>query len=198
VAKIDGATGKVTVNPETTFSAVGETHFVCPSASGGKDFQAGAYSPMTNAMYYGLENMCANQTSLDKGSMYAINARAQIAPGTQNIGTLFAISAETGKTLWRYDQRAGMMSVVATGGGLLFAGDTSGHFRAFDQDSGKILWETNLGAPVTGYPITYLARGKQYVAVSVGNSLASSSINRLAEELRPGNASNVFVFALPQ
>jgi len=129
--------------------------------------------------------------------MYAINARAQ-APGTQNIGTLFAISAETGKTLWRYDQRAGMMSVVATGGGLLFAGDTSGHFRAFDQDSGKILWETNLGAPVTGYPITYLARGKQYVAVSVGNSLASSSINRLAEELRPGNASNVFVFALPQ
>jgi alcohol dehydrogenase (cytochrome c) len=198
VAKIDGATGKVTVNPETTFSAVGETHFICPSASGGKDFQAGAYSPMTNAMYYGLQNICANQTALDKGSMYAINARAQIAPGTQNIGTLFAISAETGKTLWRYDQRAGMMSVVATGGGLLFAGDTSGHFRAFDQDSGKIVWETNLGAPVTGYPITYLARGKQYVAVSVGNSLASSSINRLAEELHPGNASNVFVFSLPQ
>ena len=31
VAKIDGATGKVTVNPETTFSAVGETRFVCPT-----------------------------------------------------------------------------------------------------------------------------------------------------------------------
>ena len=69
-----------------------------------------------------------------------------------------------------------MMSVVATGGGLLFAGDTNGRFRAFDQDSGKILWETNLGAPVTGYPITYSVRGKQYVAVSVGNSLASSSL----------------------
>jgi hypothetical protein len=47
-------------------------------------------------------------------------------------------------------------------------------------------------------PIRQLAQGKQYVAVSVGNSLASSSINRLAEELHPGNASNVFVFALPQ
>jgi outer membrane protein assembly factor BamB len=129
--------------------------------------------------------------------MYSFNARAEIAPGTQNIGSLFAISAETGKTLWRYDQRAPMMSVVATGGGLLFAGDTNGRFRAFDQDSSKILWETNLGAPVTGYPITYSVRGKQYVAVSVGNSLASSSLNRLAEELRPGNASNVFVFALP-
>ena len=101
VAKIDGATGKVMVNSETTFRAVGETHFICPSTSGGKDFQAGAYNPMTNAMYYGLQNLCANQTSLDKGSMYAFTARAQIAPGTQNIGTLFAISAETGKTLWR-------------------------------------------------------------------------------------------------
>jgi hypothetical protein len=35
---------------------------------------------------------------------------------------MFAISAETGKTMWRYDQLAGMMSVVATGGGLLFRG----------------------------------------------------------------------------
>jgi len=43
-----------------------------------------------------------------------------------------------------------------------------------------------------------LTGAKQYVAVSVGNSLASSSINRLAEELHPGNASNVFVFTLPQ
>jgi len=197
VSGIDGATGKVTVNPETTFSAPGETHFVCPTPNGGKDFQAGAYSPMTNAMYYGLQNTCSNQTALEKGTMYAFNARAQIAPDTSNIGTLFAISAETGKTLWRYDQRAGMMSVVATSGGVLFAGDTNGRFRAFDLETGKILWETSLGAPVTGYPITYSVRGKQYVAVSVGNSLASSGINRLAEELRPGNASNVFVFALP-
>ncbi len=197
VANIDGATGKVTVNPDTTFTAAGQTRFVCPTASGGKDFQAGAYSPDTNAMYYGLQNTCAQQTAIDNGSMYDFNARAEIAPGTQNIGSLFAISAETGKTLWRYDQRAGMMSVVATGGGVLFAGDTNGRFRAFDQDSGKILWETNLGAPVTGYPITYSVRGKQYVAVSVGNALATSSLNRLAEELHPGNASNVFVFALP-
>jgi alcohol dehydrogenase (cytochrome c) len=197
VANIDGATGKVTVNPDTTFTAAGQTRFICPTASGGKDFQAGAYSPDTNAMYYGLQNTCAQQTAIDNASMYSFNARAEIAPGTQNIGSLFAISAETGKTLWRYDQRSAMMSVVATGGELLFAGDTNGRFRAFDQGSGKILWETNLGAPVTGYPITYSVGGKQYVAVSVGNSLASSSLNRLAEELRPGNASNVFVFALP-
>jgi hypothetical protein len=38
--------------------------------------------------------------------------------------------------------------------------------------------------------------GKQYVAVSVGNSLVSSGLNRLAPELLPSNSSNIFVFAL--
>jgi alcohol dehydrogenase (cytochrome c) len=130
-------------------------------------------------------------------SAYSFNSRAKIAPGTENVGTIFAISAETGKTLWKYEQRAGMMSLVATGGRLIFGGDTNGKFMAFDQDSGKVLWQVNLGSPVTGYPITYSAGGKQYVAVSVGNSLVSSGLNRLTPELRPSNVSNVFVFALP-
>ena len=198
VSKIDGATGAVTVNPETTFTKVDETHFICPTVNGGKGFQAGAYSPLTNAMYYGLQNTCADQTALNNSSAYSFNARARIAPGTENIGTLFAISVETGKTLWRYDQRAGMMSSVATGGGLIFTGDTNGHFRAFDQQNGAVLWDVNLGSPVTGYPITYSVGGKQDVAVSTGNSLVSSGLNRLAPDLKPSNASNIVVFALPE
>jgi len=90
------------------------------------------------------------------------------------------------------------MSLVTTGGGLVFGGDTGGRFRAFDQQSGKVLWEVNLGAPVTGYPITYSASGKQYVAVSTGSSLVSSGVNRLAPDLKPGNNNAVFVFALPE
>jgi PQQ-dependent dehydrogenase (methanol/ethanol family) len=198
VSNIDGATGKVTVNPETLFTKAGETHFVCPTTSGGKGFQAGAYSPATNVMYYGLQNACTQQTALANNSAYSFNARTQIAPGTENLGTLFAISAETGKTMWRNDQRAGMMSSVATGGGLVFTGDMIGKFRAFDDATGKILWEVNLGSPITGYPITYSVGGRQYVAVSTGNSLVSGAINRLAPELKTGNASNIYVFALPQ
>jgi alcohol dehydrogenase (cytochrome c) len=89
-----------------------------------------------------------------------------------------------------------MMSSLATAGGLVFTGDTNGMFRAFDDQTGAILWSINLGSPVTGYPITYAVRGKQYVAVSVGNSLVSSGVNRLAPELLPSNSSNIFVFAL--
>jgi alcohol dehydrogenase (cytochrome c) len=198
VSKIDGATGAVTVNPETTFTEAGQTKFVCPTPNGGKDFQAGAYSPLTNAMYYGLQNTCMDMTAINNpNSAYSFNSRAKVSPGTENVGTIFAVSAETGKTLWKYEQRAGMMSLVATGGRLIFGGDTNGRFRAFDQDSGRVLWEVNLGSPVTGYPITYSVGGKQYVAVSVGNSLVSSGLNRLTPELHPSNVSNVFVFALP-
>src|SRR5207248_5858929 len=106
-------------------------------------------------------------------------------------------NVETGKITWKHERRPGMMSLVATGGGLIFGGDASGHFSAFDHETGKVLWDVNLGSPVTGYPITYSANGKQYVAVSTGNSLVSSGLNTLAPELHPSNASNIFAFALP-
>ena len=50
------------------------------------------------------------------------------------------ISVETGKTAWKYKQRAATTSLVATGGRLLFGGDANGRFRAFDQDTGAVLW----------------------------------------------------------
>jgi alcohol dehydrogenase (cytochrome c) len=147
-------------------------------------------------MYYSLQNTCMEATAADNGSAYQFTSKGLIAEGTDKVGTIYSVSAETGKTLWKYEQRAGMMSLVATGGGLLFGGDTEGKFRAFDQNTGKILWEVNLGSPVTGYPITFSVGGKQYVAVSTGNSLVSSGLNSLARDLHPANASNVFVFAL--
>jgi alcohol dehydrogenase (cytochrome c) len=200
VSNIDGATGRVTVNPETLFTAIGQQRFVCPTVNGGKNFQAGAYNPVSNVMYYALQNACVNVTAVadGPGTAYAIQNNNQIAPGTDKLGSIHAISVETGKTIWKYDQRAGYMSLVATAGGLIFGGDTNGHFRAFDQTTGNVLWDINLGSPVTGYPITYAVGGKQYVAVSTGNSLVSSGLNRLTPELRPTNTSNLFVFALPE
>ena len=108
VSKIDGATGEVTVNPATIFDKAGDTRFVCPTPQGGKNFQAGAYSPQTNVMYYSLQNTCMSATAVQNNSAYQFTSRASITEGTDNVGTLHAISAETGKTLWKYEQRAGM------------------------------------------------------------------------------------------
>jgi PQQ-dependent dehydrogenase (methanol/ethanol family) len=200
VTKIDGATGEVTVNPDTVFTKVGDERFVCPTANGGKDFPAGGYSPLTHLMYFPLQNTCGNITALgDKPfttTPYDIRSKNEITPGTDKVGTVQAINVETGRIIWKHERRAGMMSLVVTGGGLIFGGDTNGHFMAFDQDTGKVLWEINLGSPVTGYPITYAVNGKQYVAVSTGNSLVSSGLNNLLPELHPSAASNIVVFAL--
>ena len=64
---------------------------------------------------------------------------------------------------------------MSTGGGLLFGGDVNGRFRAYDQRTGEVLWEVNLGAPVNGYPVTFAVNGKQYVAVSTGGSGSRSA-----------------------
>jgi alcohol dehydrogenase (cytochrome c) len=90
------------------------------------------------------------------------------------------------------------MSLVATGSGLLFGGDLAGRFRAFDQHSGAVLWETNLGSQVTGFPMTYAVNGRQYVAVSTGKSLGTSMYLLLTPEIHPSDNYNLYVFALPE
>ena len=59
ISGIDGATGAVSENAELVFTAQGQTVLACPHASGGKDWEAGAYSPLTNTMYMPLRNVCA-------------------------------------------------------------------------------------------------------------------------------------------
>ena len=199
ISGIDGATGAVTENAELVFSASGQTVLACPHASGGKDWEAGAYSPLTNTMYMPLRNTCSRMQvrTLEDGDeanrLYALDWRSQIAPGTDQVGAVHAISAETGATAWKYEQRAATMSLAATGGGLIFGGDVNGRFRAFDHETGEILWEVNLGSPVSGFPITYAVDGRQYVAVGTGYGRFLD----LTPELRPSFGNNLFVFALP-
>ncbi len=200
VSGIDGATGAVTENAELVFEREGQEMLICPSfVTGGKDHEAGAYSPLTGLMYYPLRNVCARMMATTEGglTLYNLAQRQQIAPGTEQVGAVYAISAETGNTAWVYEQRAGTTSLIATGGGLVFGGDGNGRFRALDQETGESLWEINLGTSVTGFPITYAVDGKQYVVASTGSSLSSRDNMRLTPELRPSNGNNIFVFALP-
>ena len=205
VGGIDGATGAVTVNPNALFTKANEERLICPTTNGGKNWPAGAYSPLNNAIFMPVQNTCALEAaeadtlpSTGATSPYMIRSRAQqLAPGATDVGTIHAVSVETGKTLWTFNSRAGVLPLMATGGGLLFGGDVNGNFRAFDQDSGKVLWEMNLGSPVNGFPVTYTANGKQYVVVSTGSSLVSTSVSRLAPELKQGSANKLYVFSLP-
>jgi len=59
---------------------------------------------------------------------------------------------------------------IVTAGGLLFIGATlhDRKFRAFDKDTGELLWETTLPFAGTATPITYEAGGRQFVVIAAG------------------------------
>jgi alcohol dehydrogenase (cytochrome c) len=201
ISNIEGSTGKVIVNPEVLFTKINDERFVCPGSSGGKNWPAGAYSPLTNAMYMPMQNMCMTATTTvdtrDPSKVYGINMKQEFAIGADKVGTVWSISAETGRMLWKHEQRAGMLSLVATGGGLVFGGDSNGRFKALDDKTGAVLWETIVGSPASGYPVSFSVGGKQYVAAIVGPSLEANSTRGLTPELKTGIGPNIFVFALP-
>ena len=201
VSTIDGKTGEVIVNREALFTKINEEKVICPGSSGGKNWPAGAYNPQTNTMYMPMQNMCMTATTTvdtrDPSKVYGISMRQQLAPGTDKVGSVWAISAETGQTTWKYEQRAGMLSLAATAGGLILGGDTNGRFKALDDKTGKVLWEINLGSSVSGFPVSFAAGGKQYIAAITGASNEANSTEALTPELKAGREASLFVFALP-
>lgn len=60
---------------------------------------------------------------------------------------------------------------IVTAGGLIFIGATADEtFRAFDKDTGKILWQAKLPFGGNATPSTYMIDGKQYVVISAGGA----------------------------
>ena len=88
ISSIDGATGAVSENPELVFGGFGQEVLTCPTAMGGKDWDAGAYSPLTNMMYMPLRNACARMAPLDDDgrSLYSLSMRDELAPGADQLG----------------------------------------------------------------------------------------------------------------
>ncbi len=60
--------------------------------------------------------------------------------------------------------------LLTTAGKVLFTGDGSGNFVAFDARTGKPLWHTRIG-DITNAPQTYMLDGKQHVLVAVNDTL---------------------------
>jgi alcohol dehydrogenase (cytochrome c) len=201
ITSVNTESGTGVVNEDAIFTGPNQERLVCPSLTGGKNYHAGAYSPQTKLIYMPLQNVCMTATSMtvDEGenSLYAIRTRDQIAAGETNVGTIQAISVETGRTVWKREQRAGQTSLMTTAGGLLFGGDAAGRFRAYDAETGAVLWEVNLGSHVSGFPAAFAVGGKQYIAVSTGATPNTFSLATLTPEARAGTANNLYVFALP-
>ena len=101
-------------------------------------------------------------------------------------GTLNAINLNTGEYLWKIPfgnfpelVKQGLPNTgsenyggpLVTGGGLLFIAATyDGNLRAYDKKTGKVVWQYKLPAGGFATPISYMANGRQYVAIVAGGA----------------------------
>ena len=85
-------------------------------------------------------------------------------------GWITALDGSTGKVKWKHKTEKPVVSgITPTAGGLVFAGDTSGKFFAFDSETGKPLYTLETPGMIAGGVVTYSVKGKQYVAFTSGN-----------------------------
>ncbi|MEZ5300533.1 MAG: PQQ-binding-like beta-propeller repeat protein [Verrucomicrobiales bacterium] len=118
-------------------------------------------------------------------------------------GTLNAVDLNTGEIKWKvvlgeYPELTarGMPPTgtenygvpLVTAGGVLFIGATADEtFRAFDKETGKLLWKAELPFSGNATPSTYAINGRQFIAISAGGGKSGRKAG-----------GSLVVFALPE
>jgi alcohol dehydrogenase (cytochrome c) len=148
---------------------------VSPNSSGTVNWEPPAFSPQTGLLYV-YENDSFSifyLTDVDPRGSMGLGGREEIQVGSG--GTyLTAIDYKTGKAVWRHRYYTDTIGggVLATAGGLVFAGDGAESLVAHDAATGKPLWNTRIGR-VSNAPQTYMLDGHQYVICATGDMLWS-------------------------
>jgi PQQ-dependent dehydrogenase (methanol/ethanol family) len=173
--KVDLKTGRpIKVKEHSPFNRGVNTQ-ACPSAMGGKDQQPCSVDPKEpNKFYCPTNNWCMEdepqeRTHTQQGTVYVF-ANVYMYPEKPGIsGKIKKFDILTGTADWEIpDPYPNWSGTLVTDGGLMFYGSKSGHFRAVDRKTGKVLWERKLGSGIIGNPITYKVKGKQYVSIFSG------------------------------
>ena len=172
-------------------------HFY-PGPAGAKEWTHAAYSPQTELFYVPVQDVGATATRRRREFKESIpywGAGVQVDLEDM-AGSISAFDAN-GEEKWRWRNDMPMCaSVLATGGGLVFAGEPSGEFNALDARTGDKLWQFQCGSGHHSSPSTYSVDGRQYVAVPVGWGGWAEGF--LPGMLGAGHGSALIVFALPE
>jgi len=199
---IDLKTGQTRANVDKLFKKDGDKVLGCYHNTRG--LWAIAYHPGKNALYVPFQDQCLSMTANLKSKTGWGPRAGVMRPGSDpnkymNLGR---IDLSTGEMRVLYSQpQASAGSALATAGDLVFWGDQNRRLRAFDADTGKVLWEAIVGGMVMTSTISYAVNGKQYVMVFTGEGQSVSAgplgltKKSMPKAVRGHNA--IFVFALP-
>ncbi len=186
VTSVDPVTGRKTTNPNAEPDPA-KPKFICPFATGVRNWPATSFDPATNTMFVPITKNCMEFT-WNKGQDFDIMYSLRVRPDNDgNIGGLAAIDIATLKPRWEVKYRASTASaVLATSGGIVFAGGRDRMFRAWNAGNGAALWEARLDNTPSASPISYMANGQQYVAITTGGGNPNDAVTRsLNPEIEP-------------
>jgi alcohol dehydrogenase (cytochrome c) len=171
---IDMKTGKPIETDVTRDAREGKKVTVYPSILGGKNWEPMSFNPQTgfayaNTLVFG-GHYKTEPATYKAGEWYlGMDLTDLWEWGDGPRGQLKAIDPLTGKTKWEQPSDIPRFSgVLSTAGGVVFSGQLTGEFEAFDADSGKKLWQFQTGSGIEGQPVTWQQDGVQYVAVASG------------------------------
>jgi alcohol dehydrogenase (cytochrome c) len=191
------ADGKVT--PKVYPQNEGEPVHVWPGPAGAKEWTHAAYSPKTQMFYVPVLDVGAEITLRHREFKESIpywGASVNVDIKDVN-GFVKAFDASTGQERWRYrDDKPISASVLATGGDLVFVGEATGEFDAFNAQTGELLWQFQTGSGHHNNPTTYSIDGRQYIAVPTGWGAWVEGFAPTMFGAPRGDA--LFVFALPE
>jgi glucose dehydrogenase len=140
----------------------------CPEDA--TNWNATAYSPSTRLYYLMALEKCTPRFA--QGNW---KPKSEVKPGKKYVR---ALDIETGKVVWEIPQTGPVegkrwAGVLATAGGILIYANPDGDLVAVDQKDGKFLWHIPTNETIKTAPITYIAGGRQYIAIAAGASILS-------------------------
>ena len=173
VTDIDPLTGYKNINPYT-IPQLEEQRLVCSNHYGAKSWPPAAYNPHTKRLYLPLNEGCLEAGPEGRYQVLTTNMQFKEAlfPGSNgNMGRVQALDLDNQEIEWTHRQPSPVISsILATAGGLVFAGDLNRQFRAFNDETGEILWQGMLDDVPSSTIITYAVDGTQYVAIVSGQT----------------------------
>src|ERR671928_146228 len=117
--------------------------------------------------------------------------------GEDQAGYVSAYDPRTAQERWRWTNDICMCaSLLATGGDLVFGGEPTGEFNAWDANSGELLWQFQCGSGHHSSPSTYSIDGQQYIVAPSGWGGWAEGF--LPKMLGSSHGSALFAFALPE
>jgi alcohol dehydrogenase (cytochrome c) len=204
VSSIDPVTGKKNIDPKAV-PGDGQMHTVCPHAGGAKSWIPSSYNPETKILYIPLVESCMDLTPVEEGGRGSLSTgvRWTLRPRPDSdgkYGRVEAVNMLTREVVWTERHRAPVSTgTLDTAGGVIFNGSIDRYFRAYDDQTGKVLWETRLNDVPSNAPISYTVNGKEYIAIGVGNGGAQAmTFPPLVPEIKNvDRAPGIWVFELP-